>query len=1362
MAKNNGMMWRPDLGMEFDNTSGDVTNTNNNNNNSNNDGRRSNNEIKKKEKEAMNETMRINNNTLPMSSSAPSPSKLLNYGKSDTSTGSNGDDLVKISNANITCPDGSLICLKQHGNMDVENSTTSPGILIGRGLHGIPADEYSSHISRKACIVRIHSSTVQLIVIGSQSCRVNHSDGTHTVVTSPQNFNNCNGKTTLILKNDDVIEPYVRDGANGDIKKLVSAKRYFCFKVESIYTPLPMQHQQTIEMEKQLVVTTSTNSNTSDTTTITAAAIAKSITEDSNNDVVDPSTNGVSIAKKQTMDVQQRGKNNEVIPQEEKEEEEEVEKEEEEEEEEEYDGCDPREDIEDILSSIESPGTFAVGKSCNSGFLMPGLQVNGVGPISLPLSNTDATKLAEVCLQAPFGRGSKTIVDKKVRNTLQLSPEHFQISNPSWGVQLKKLVKNVCTDLGVAATITVEAQLYKMLLYEKGSFFKKHRDSEKVAGMFGTLIITLPSTFEGGELVVEHNKKTKEFNFAKDSAFSSHYMSFYADCQHELNVVTSGHRLCIVYNLVKTGGYGSTPSAGAISNILKQLRLASKAWGEDFNGSKMVYMLEHKYTPAGIRGSGSKKYKGTDAAIVELLELVDDEENIDLEWDHGTISFTETGYSCDDGGGYGYGRYSHYEPDFTWEETTDSSMSLKLQSWGNVTVDAEDEMIPPDYYENNNDYEETFEPTGNEGTNAERTYTDREAIVLWPRSQRWLIVTDNNLSRMVQFLTKAIQPGHRDSESLELCLSKAKIVAKRILKDCSGNSYMYSYSSRSNNAVVNSFVKIVSKLKDKEFALSQFLMPLIKSTKIIPHDAYFGSTLSELRSLLDCFGIEALRPIFSEMLSEERYKNEPGKTASFAILMWRYLRQDPKYLQFVDSLLNSFILLNMLKCSKESFGISTECKFPIQGLLAMFYGPQNISIGSNDGKWNKLSLNAIEALVGSFLSPCKKNHSSSRSYHIMATTTNTFTLKSFHGVGIGNVCNANGWVNHESCLKNIIITMCSKLKEVGIAAALLNEIASTLATDTEAIERDRICGELALVVTAEMMKNLPTPTSKFGEQVNLFKLVTRYCSSNFQKVIEHILKFDVDKIIVPFIDSIYKWLQEGKMLGNPIGASPAGKALSDITLYCANTLQTRLNVPIGFTQLYDFKIVPTINSSKINLTSFLKSPCKTQYITQLRKTDHKTTLAALRKVKGIRSSSFQVNGRGKWHIKVVKTRSTRTVSQGQKIVCDCNRSSYRNMQVGNCLAATHNSVAVKREADSKTLSTLKSYLPAEMLGKITAKRKLVNSNNTDVINLASSSTLSNSSGSGSNSNSNGARKKPVKKKPKKAIDINSVDVVDLT
>ena len=66
-------------------------------------------------------------------------------------------------------------------------------------------------------------------------------------------------------------------------------------------------------------------------------------------------------------------------------------------------------------------------------------------------------------------------------------------------------------------------------------------------------------------------------------------------------------------------------------------------------------------------------------------------------------------------------------------------------------------MIPPDYYENNNDYEETFEPTGNEGTNAERTYTDREAIVLWPRSQRWLIVTDNNLSRMVQFLTKAIQ-----------------------------------------------------------------------------------------------------------------------------------------------------------------------------------------------------------------------------------------------------------------------------------------------------------------------------------------------------------------------------------------------------------------------------------------------------------------------------------------------------------------------------------------------------------------------------------------------------------------------------
>ena len=46
-------------------------------------------------------------------------------------------------------------------------------------------------------------------------------------------------------------------------------------------------------------------------------------------------------------------------------------------------------------------------------------------------------------------------------------------------------------------------QLYKLLVYEPGSFFLPHRDSEKQNGMIATLVVCLPSRREGGSLIVQ-------------------------------------------------------------------------------------------------------------------------------------------------------------------------------------------------------------------------------------------------------------------------------------------------------------------------------------------------------------------------------------------------------------------------------------------------------------------------------------------------------------------------------------------------------------------------------------------------------------------------------------------------------------------------------------------------------------------------------------------------------------------------------------------------------------------------------------------------------------------------------------------
>lgn len=48
-----------------------------------------------------------------------------------------------------------------------------------------------------------------------------------------------------------------------------------------------------------------------------------------------------------------------------------------------------------------------------------------------------------------------------------------------------------------------------MLIYEKGAFFKAHTDTEKIPGMFGTMVICLDSAHEGGDVIVKHQGKTK-------------------------------------------------------------------------------------------------------------------------------------------------------------------------------------------------------------------------------------------------------------------------------------------------------------------------------------------------------------------------------------------------------------------------------------------------------------------------------------------------------------------------------------------------------------------------------------------------------------------------------------------------------------------------------------------------------------------------------------------------------------------------------------------------------------------------------------------------------------------------------------
>eukprot|EP00959_Pyramimonas_sp_CCMP1952_P403982 8465079-Pyramimonas_sp.AAC.1 len=145
--------------------------------------------------------------------------------------------------------------------------------------------------------------------------------------------------------------------------------------------------------------------------------------------------------------------------------------------------------------------------------------------------------------QAPHGRGEATVVDKSVRNAQRICPPHLAFDNPAWAQLVNKLAQGAKKELGVLQGVT--AELHNLLVYSKGGHFSRHRDSEKCPGMFGTLIVSLPCAHRGGDLVLWHNDREKRFKTASDVPTQIQWFAFYADVEHQLLPVESGHRVVL-------------------------------------------------------------------------------------------------------------------------------------------------------------------------------------------------------------------------------------------------------------------------------------------------------------------------------------------------------------------------------------------------------------------------------------------------------------------------------------------------------------------------------------------------------------------------------------------------------------------------------------------------------------------------------------------------------------------------------------------------------------------------------------------------------------------------------------------------
>lgn len=133
------------------------------------------------------------------------------------------------------------------------------------------------------------------------------------------------------------------------------------------------------------------------------------------------------------------------------------------------------EQLREVLASLDEASQFCTSGSLAS--VLPGLEVQGVGEVGLPIGPAVARQLIQQAEPAPYGRGEETIVDLDVRRVWQIEPKHCTIHNPDWNTFLSNIVETVKREFSINKRVSWD--LYKLLIYDKAAFLPRTATPKK-------------------------------------------------------------------------------------------------------------------------------------------------------------------------------------------------------------------------------------------------------------------------------------------------------------------------------------------------------------------------------------------------------------------------------------------------------------------------------------------------------------------------------------------------------------------------------------------------------------------------------------------------------------------------------------------------------------------------------------------------------------------------------------------------------------------------------------------------------------------------------------------------------------------
>ena len=393
------------------------------------------------------------------------------------------------------------------------------------------------------------------------------------------------------------------------------------------------------------------------------------------------------------------------------------------------------------------------------------MSIDGIGQIGFPVTPNQARDIIEKAKRAPFGKGSQTLLDTSVRSAWEIDAAKLSFNNEEWETTLAEIINDLKKGLGIEDQ-SVTASLYKLLLYETGDFFLPHQDSEKEKGMFGTLVVGLLSSHTGGEMVIRFDGREQKVDFAPaTSSYKIPYAAFYADCEHEIKPITSGYRICLVYNLLQSED-SPTINSSQFHDQAKQMTFSLESWEEFFEWRPKVILLGHQYTPSNFSLSHLKLH---DRLRVDALKQAADRAGylspLALVTLHQMGSLEGDNYHY-----YDNRRQSRYYEEEEEEEPTTGTMGeiyeeyIMIEYWdeseipglGVLPIRKEDIITEIEIGKGDPIEQEEEGYTGNAGMTIQYWY-HYGALILWPKSEHLNILLNRPVPVRLQWLEYYLQ-----------------------------------------------------------------------------------------------------------------------------------------------------------------------------------------------------------------------------------------------------------------------------------------------------------------------------------------------------------------------------------------------------------------------------------------------------------------------------------------------------------------------------------------------------------------------------------------------------------------------------